>query len=95
MSSYSQSRAKARSRMQNAARDIESLKEKIAQLRAEKMSEKEMKAFSLHKIFEKTSSGNRSIGSKKVRNFERTVAIVSNADVGRVDRAQHIDAVEG
>lgn len=71
MSSYSQSRAKARSRMQNAARDIESLKEKIAQLRAEKMSEKEMKAFSLHKIFEKTSSGNRSIGSKKSDSDEK------------------------
>lgn len=50
--------------MQKAAREIDALKTKIADLRTEKMSEKEMKAFSLSKIFEKTSTGNRSISSK-------------------------------
>ena len=64
MSSYSESRAKARDRMQTAAREIEKLKGKIAELRNQKMSDKEKKAFSLQKLFQKSATPNRDIATK-------------------------------
>jgi len=64
MSSYSESRARARDRMQTAAREIEKLKGKIAELRNNKMSDKEKKAFSLQKLFQKSSTAFRDIPGK-------------------------------
>ena len=73
MSSYSESRATARDRMQTAAREIEKLKGKIAELRNQKMSDKEKKAFSLQKLFQKSATPYREVAAK-VRFFTQRIS---------------------
>ena len=73
MSSYSESRARARDRMQTAAREIEKLKGKIAELRNQKMSDKEKKAFSLQKLFQKSATPYREVAAK-VRFFTQRIS---------------------